>query len=133
MPFGAKVFRKLGRAALTVIALAIVLSCAGALYQIVGTWRDAHRFPQRGRSAQAGQVRLNLDCSGQGNPIVILESGSGIPALGWIKVQPDVAKFTRVCSYDRAGLGWSDPGPEPRTGTQYAKELKTLLDAAGEK
>jgi pimeloyl-ACP methyl ester carboxylesterase len=57
----------------------------------------------------------------------------GVPALGWIKVQPEVAKFARVCSYDRAGYGWSEPGPEPRTSLQIATELKALLDAAGEK
>jgi pimeloyl-ACP methyl ester carboxylesterase len=63
---------------------------------------------------------------------VILESGSGVPALGWLKVQPEVAKFAHVCSYDRAGYGWSEPGPEPRTSQQIAQELKALLDAAGE-
>ncbi len=63
---------------------------------------------------------------------MILESGLGVPALGWAKVQPEVAKFARVCSYDRAGYGWSEPGPEPRTSLQMVKELKALLDAAGE-
>ena len=65
--------------------------------------------------------------------MVVLDSGSGVPALGWILVQPEVAKFARVCSYDRAGYGWSDPGPEPRTSSEIAKELKALLDAAGER
>lgn len=64
---------------------------------------------------------------------MILDSGMGGPALDWILVQPEVAKFTRVCSYDRAGYGWSDASPEPRTSRQIAGELKSLLDAAGEK
>lgn len=64
---------------------------------------------------------------------MVLDSGGGVPAIGWIKVQPDVAKFARVCSYDRAGYGWSEPGPEPRTSLQIATELKMLLEAAGEK
>jgi pimeloyl-ACP methyl ester carboxylesterase len=85
---------------------------------------------------QVGPVKLNIDCSGDrsgpGRPTVILDSGMSVPAVGWIKVQPEVAKFTRVCSYDRAGYGWSDPGLEPRTSLQIAKELKALLDAAGE-
>ena len=123
----------LGKSALALVALAIALACAGAIYHISGKWRDARRFPQRGRSIQAGPVKLNLDCYGQGNPTVILDSGMGVPALGWIKVQPEVAKFARVCSYDRAGYGWSEPGPEPRTSLQIAAELKALLDAAGEK
>jgi pimeloyl-ACP methyl ester carboxylesterase len=56
-----------------------------------------------------------------------------VPGVGWFKVQPEVAKFTRVCSYDRAGYGLSDPGPEPRTSLQMANELKTFLGAAGER
>jgi pimeloyl-ACP methyl ester carboxylesterase len=64
---------------------------------------------------------------------VLLDSGMGVPAMGWMKVQPEVAKFTHVCSYDRAGYGWSDPGPEPRTSAQIATELKAVLDAAGER
>jgi len=94
---------------------------------------DARRFPQRGRSVQAGSLRLNLDCSGHGAVTVILDSGMGAPALDWILVQPEVARFTRVCSYDRAGYGWSDASPAPRTSLQIAGELKSLLDAAGEK
>ena len=58
---------------------------------------------------------------------------AGGPALDWILVQPEVAKFTRVCSYDRPGYGWSDASPAPRTSWQIAGELKSLLDAAGEK
>ena len=77
-------------------------------------------------------MKLNLDCSGKGDPTVILDSGGGVPAVGWIKVQPEVAKFARVCSYDRAGYGWSEPGPVPRTSLQIARELNALLAAAGE-
>jgi pimeloyl-ACP methyl ester carboxylesterase len=114
-------------------ALLILLACAGAVYEGVAETRDARRFPQRGKSVDAGLVKLNLDCSGEGSPTVILEADSGIPAIGWSKVQPEVARFTRVCSYDRAGYGWSEPGPDPRTSLQMAHELKALLDAAGEK
>ncbi len=57
----------------------------------------------------------------------------GVPALGWLLVQPGVARFSRVCSYDRAGYGWSEVGPKPRTSLQIAKELKVLLDSSGEK
>ena len=127
------VFRWAGRALLWLLALTILAVCLGAAYQLVGNWRDARRFPQRGRSVQAGPIKLNLNCSGAGSPTVILESGGGMSSIGWFKIQPEIAKFTRVCSYDRAGYGWSDPGPEPRTALQIAKELKLLLDAAGEK
>src|ERR1700739_629823 len=60
--------------------------------------------------------RLALRCSGQGSPTVLLESGSAGASLGWSKVQPTIAQTTRVCSYDRAGYGLSDPGPPPRDG-----------------
>lgn len=119
--------------ALALAALAIVLACAGAIYEVVGASRDARRFPQRGKSVQAGAVKYNLNCTGQAGPTVVLDSGMGVPAIGWFKVQPEVAKFARVCSYDRAGYGWSGPGPEPRTSKQIARELKALLDSAGEK
>lgn len=120
---------------LTLIVL-VVGAVSGAGYQVVGTWRDSRRFPQRGNSVQAGQVKLNIDCQGDrkaaGNSEVILDSGIGVPAVGWSEVQGQVAKFARVCSYDRAGYGWSDAGPEPRTSVQIAKELKAVLNAAGE-
>ncbi len=80
-----------------------------------------------------GSLNLNLDCSGRGGVTVILDSGMAGPALDWILVQPEVAKFTRVCSYDRPGYGWSDASPAPRTSWRIAGELKSLLDAAGEK
>jgi pimeloyl-ACP methyl ester carboxylesterase len=78
-------------------------------------------------------VSLNLDCTGSGSPTVILDSGLGVPAIGWYKIQPEVAKFTRVCSYDRAGYGWSTAGPMPRTSEQIVKELHAMLAQSGEK
>lgn len=117
---------------LILLGLGILLACAGSAYQAVGYWRDTRRFSQRGRSVQAGQIKMNIDCSGRGSPTVILEQGGGIPATGWMKIQPQIAQFTRVCSYDRAGYGWSDDGPMPRTISRMAKELKALLDASQE-
>jgi pimeloyl-ACP methyl ester carboxylesterase len=78
-----------------------------------------------------GGYRLHLSCAGSGDPTVILESGAGVPGLNWALVQPEVAKRARVCTYDRAGLGWSDPSPRPRTAAVMAEELHTLLERAG--
>jgi pimeloyl-ACP methyl ester carboxylesterase len=103
----------------------------GATWEFVCERRDARRFPQEGRLVDVGGFRLNIHCTGTGGPAVILDSGMGIPAMGWDLVQPDVQKFTQVCSYDRAGYGWSDPGPLPRTSRQIAHELHTLLQNAG--
>lgn len=87
--------------------------------------------PPPGRLLDIGTHRLHLIEMGAGNPPVILETGGpGIP-LGWSFVQPEVARFTRVVSYDRAGIGWSDPGPRPRTGQRIVAELRALLRAAG--
>ncbi|MGC1106632.1 MAG: alpha/beta hydrolase [Candidatus Acidiferrales bacterium] len=124
-------------AALSVLSLIVLLLIAGASYRAIEQHLDARRFPQQGKSFQLGpefgNVSLNIDCSGQGSPTVILDSGLGVPAVGWKFVQPGVAKFTRVCSYDRAGYGWSTAGPMPRTSAEIVKELHALLAAAGEK
>lgn len=119
----------------TLIGLLLVAAClaiTGALYEMIAHWRDTRRFPEHGRLVRAGSIRMNIDCSGAGSPTVVLESGSGGPSIDWLMVQPEISKFARVCSYDRAGYGWSDSGTKPRTSLQIARELKQLLQAAGE-
>ncbi len=129
--------RWLKRILLSGLALIILLAITGVSYRLIEQRADARRFPQQGKSFSLGpefsNVSLNIDCSGSGSPTVILDSGLGVPAIGWKFVQPQVAKFTRVCSYDRAGYGWSTPGPMPRTSAEIVKELHALLAAAGEK
>jgi len=132
-----RVWKWTKRILLAALLLILAAGLAGMAYQSIATMRDAKRFPQEGRSVALGAdfpgVFLNLNCSGAGSPTVILDSGLGVPAAGWDMVQSEVAKFTRVCSYDRAGYGWSTPGPMPRTSGQIVKELHALLDASGEK
>jgi pimeloyl-ACP methyl ester carboxylesterase len=126
--------KRIARTSLAGVFLVVVcLAMTGALYEMIGRWRDTRRFRERGRLVQVGSIRMNIDCSGRGSPTVILESGSGGPSVDWLMVQPEVSKFARVCSYDRAGYGWSDSGPEPRTSLQIAHELKQLLQASGER
>lgn len=74
--------------------------------------------------------RLHFVCSGQGAPTVVMESGFGATAQAWFKVQPQLARETRVCSYDRAGYGSSDPGPSPRDAAAIAADLDQGLRAA---
>jgi len=74
--------------------------------------------------------RLNLRCSGKGSPAVVLESGNNADSMTWFKVQPEIAKFTRVCAYDRAGTGFSDGGPLPRNIDTHADDLAALINAA---
>ena len=84
-----------------------------------------------GKLIDIGGYRVHLLCSGDGGPTVILESGLGAYSVDWGLVQPQVAKFTKVCSYDRAGYAWSDKGPEPRGLGTSAAELHQLLQRAG--
>src|SRR5215831_16413900 len=93
-------------------------------------------FPAPGRLIDVGGWWLHLNCSGQAKPsraTVILEAGAGDFSVDWSLVQPLVAPFARACSYDRAGAGWSDLGPRPRTMRQQVWELHALLEHAGEK
>jgi len=88
-------------------------------------------YARPGRLVDAGGFRLNLYCMGKGSPTVVFDSGWGDWAPAWSKVQPRIAKWTRACSFDRAGTGFSDPGPMPRTSVRIAGELRTALHHAG--
>ncbi len=114
----------------SVALLILALVLAGMLYEQIGERRDKTRYQQIGRSVDIGGRTLNIYCSGEGYPAVIFESGGHTAGYSWIGIQPEVAKFTRACWYDRPGYGWSDPGPSPRTLTAIANDLHTLLHAA---
>jgi pimeloyl-ACP methyl ester carboxylesterase len=88
-------------------------------------------YAQPGKLVSVNGTRLNLYCMGSGSPTVVFDSGWEDWAPAWSKVQPEVAKWTRACSYDRAGAGFSDPGPMPRTSVRIARELRTALHHAG--
>jgi pimeloyl-ACP methyl ester carboxylesterase len=88
-------------------------------------------YARPGQLVDVGGFRLNLYCMGSGSPAVVFDSGWGDWAPAWSKVQPEIAKWTRACSYDRAGTGFSDPGPMPRTSVHIAEELRTALHHAG--
>src|SRR6476660_3342164 len=111
--------------------LIVVAVLTGASYQWLATRKDLAATPPPGLLVDIGGYRLHLWCTGGGAPAVILDTGLGGSSADWGFVQPDVARFTRVCSYDRAGMGYSDPGPSPRTARRIATELATLLDRSG--
>src|SRR5947209_2848949 len=107
----------------------ILLSLAGgAVFQAIASSRTLHHPP--GSLIDAGGYRMHLNCTGQGSPPVVLDSGLGDSWMSWRPVQPRISEFTRVCSYDRAGMGWSDPSPNPRTSRSIANELHSLVHAA---
>jgi pimeloyl-ACP methyl ester carboxylesterase len=101
------------------------------VYQAIGSAGDARRYPPSGQLVSVGDYRLHLNCVGEGSPTVILETMSGGMSAYWAWIQPEVAKKTRVCAYDRAGRGWSDPGATPRDLWGTAEDLYTLLQNAG--
>ena len=114
------------------VAAAIAMATP-ACWPIMAETVPEKAIPPIGKLVDIGGRRLHLNCSGEGSPTVVLESGERDLSLVRALVQPDVAPFARVCSYDRAGYAWSDAGPEPRTITQIVFELHRLLGAAGEK
>ncbi|MBN1956529.1 MAG: alpha/beta hydrolase [Anaerolineae bacterium] len=113
------------------VLLLLVLLAAGYAYQARTTAADFERLPAPGQRVDVGGYSLHIFCQGEGSPTVVVDAGNGDFSLGWSLVQPEVAQFTRICTYDRAGYGWSDPGPAPRTARQIAQELHALLVNAG--
>src|SRR3989475_13142288 len=111
--------------------LIVLAALAGATYQSLATRKDLALTPPPGQLVNIGGHRLHLWCTGAGTPAVVLDTGLGGSSAEWGYVQPEVARFTRVCSYDRAGMGYSDPGPSPRTARRIASELATLIDRSG--
>jgi pimeloyl-ACP methyl ester carboxylesterase len=104
-----------------------LLALTGAGYEALAAQGDAQAYPPPGRLVDVGGYRLHIQCVGTGSPTVVLEAGLGGMSLHWDLVQSAIGQTTRVCAYDRAGMGWSDPGPQPRTPGQIARELHTLL------
>jgi pimeloyl-ACP methyl ester carboxylesterase len=89
-------------------------------------------FAPPGSLWEVGGFRLHLHCAGTGSPVVVFDAALGGSSISWTLVQPRVAAFTRACAYDRAGFGWSEAGPLPRTAGTIARELHRLLERAGE-
>ena len=121
--------RRISYVILTVLVLALLV---GFTYEQVGRARDASRLPPRvGQAVDIGGRSLNLYCSGQGTPTVILETGGNSPGYEWQGLQSKMAGFTRACWYDRAGVGWSDPPSSPRTSASIVSDLHQALQRAG--
>jgi pimeloyl-ACP methyl ester carboxylesterase len=112
------------------LGLVLGLAVAAQLH-VLG--QSSAGYPPPGRLIDIGGRKLHLRCSGTGSPTVILMAGGEAFSIDWALVQPKVAERTRVCSYDRAGLAWSDSGPADETVEQTITDLHTLLRAAGEK
>jgi pimeloyl-ACP methyl ester carboxylesterase len=123
--------RHSGKALLGLALVLALLTGVGAVYQAVATGRAQRAQPAPGVLVDVGGHRLHLACVGEGSPTVVLDAALGNMSAHWALVQPEVARTTRVCAYDRAGLGWSEPGPGPRDAAHITSELHTLLGNAG--
>ena len=115
-----------------VLSLLVLVLLAGFTYEQVGRARDASQLPPRvGQAVDIGGRTINLYCSGNGAPTVILETGGNSPGYSLLVQQSKMAQFTRACWYDRAGVGWSDPPASPRTSASVASDLHEALRRAG--
>lgn len=115
------------------VAALVIVALIGLRYERRARQDDAAQFHPAGKLVDIGGYRLHLYCTGSGGPTVILEHGHRATYLDWYRVQPEIAQFTRVCSFDRAGYGWSDPSPRDRTPTVMTDELYSALKVLGEK
>ena len=122
---------RIGRIFLWLVLILALLLAAGYVYQRQTTAADFKQFPAAGQRVDVGGFSLHIYCTGEGSPTVVVDAGNGDFSVGWSGIQPEVAKSTRICTYDRAGYGWSDPSPSPRTAKVMAEELHTLLVNAG--
>src|SRR5215216_4976681 len=122
--------RRIGMALVGLIVALFALAVAGAIYQTIATKRAERAYPPPGEMVDVGGYSLHINCVGQGSPTVVLDGGSGEMSADWVWVQREVSDTTRVCAYDRAGMGWSETGPEPRDAKQISNELHALLEGA---
>jgi pimeloyl-ACP methyl ester carboxylesterase len=115
-----------------ILAVILGLAVAAVVYEALTERRERRRFPPPGRLVDVGGYRLHLVVTGEEHPgpTVIVDSGMVSFSSNWAWVQPGLAKIARVIAYDRAGLGWSDPGPKPRDAGQSARELHAALKQA---
>ena len=120
------------RAGTLMVAVTLFVVLAGTTYQGVATALERRQFRHPGRLIDVGGHQLHIYCTGEGSPTVILEAGAASMSAAWGGIQSRIARSTRVCSYDRAGLGWSEAGDRPFTPSGAADDLAALLNASKE-
>lgn len=124
--------RILRRGVAGAVAATAALIASGITYQSVGDALDRSAAPAPGRFVEVEGHRMHLHCTGEGRPTVILEAGATGFAQTWAWIQPELSRTTRVCSYDRPGMGWSEDRDTDHDALTLAQHLRTLLDVAGE-
>jgi len=127
-----KILNSLKHGLIRLIILTTALAIAGVIYQTAATESDQRKYPPPGVLVNVGGYKMHIYCVGEGGPTVILDSANMGAVSNWTWIQPEIAKATRVCAYDRADLGWSDLSPQANDTRQNAEALHTLLNNAGE-
>jgi len=122
-----KILNSIKRGVIGTILVLLLLAIVGTIYQTAGAEADQKNHPAPGNLIDVGGFKMHIYCMGEGSPTVILETLSGGSSSYWGWVQPEVAKTARVCVYDRAGRGWSEPDPESITLARTVHNLHTLL------
>jgi pimeloyl-ACP methyl ester carboxylesterase len=122
----------LKRSLIRLTIFVLILAIAGMIYQTAATEADQRKYPPPGVLVNVGGYKMHIHCMGEGSPTIILDHVSGGSSMDWALIQPKLAEQTRVCAYDRAGFGWSDFSPTPRTMEQQVHEVHELLQGANE-
>lgn len=132
---GSRVRLWLMRIAFGLLGLLILITLLGAGYEALSRYQATTRYPPRGKLVDIGEGRrIHLDCRGRGAPTVVFESGfDNFGSLSWTRVHDAIARDTRACAYDRAGIMWSNPKNTPQDGEAIAKDLHATLTIAGER
>lgn len=127
------IFRWIGKLLFGLVILFFGLVAIGVIRESITRANYLTEFPAPGKMVTINSHAIHLNCIGSGSPTVVFESDlDQYGSLIWLHVQEEIGKSTRACSYDRAGILWSEPGPLPRDGETIATELKTVLETAGE-
>jgi pimeloyl-ACP methyl ester carboxylesterase len=118
---------------LGILALIVVILLIGLIInQNIALARARNQFPAPGKLVDVDGHFMHINCIGSGSPTVVIDAGNGSFSVEWTPIQQALSQTTRVCTYDRSGYGWSEPGPQPRDVARAVSELHALLQAAGE-
>jgi pimeloyl-ACP methyl ester carboxylesterase len=124
--------RWMRRIALGLLILIVSLTALGTAYEFYARAKAHENYPPPGRMVDIGGRQMHLDCRGEGSPTVVLESGADFfGSLAWASVQDQISRRTRTCSYDRAGIIWSEPKSTPQDANAVAQDLHAVLTEAG--
>lgn len=127
-----RVRRWIKRILLGLLALLILVTAIGAIYEALGRKNAREKYPPPGKLVDVGGRKMHIDCRGTGSPTVVFESGLGTGgAIDWTLVHDEIASFTRACAYDRAGIMWSDAKDTQQRASAVADDLHALLKGAG--